>query len=148
MSYQALNQALASKGFEVVDVAQASAMQVRVTGRARHADNWKLVMHRLLKHARTSQSWTLDLSYWGVFREAEDKVVFFWRLIFQCKQGEIAMHYPEMARVVMSAPKSNKVQVTSFPLPGADPNRYQGRHGARVGPAGKVLTGPDLLRRR
>lgn len=146
MSYQALQQALATKGFEIVDVSQTSAMQVRITGRARHADNWKLVMHRLLFCPATA--WTLDLSYWGVAKKGENKVVFFWRLIFQCKQGEIAMHYPEIARIVLSAPKSNKVEVMSFPLPGANPHRYDGRHGARVGPAGKVLTGPDLLRRR
>lgn len=147
MSFQSLQQALASKTFEIVDVDNSTPSQIQIRGRIAPSaqDNWMLMVHRFAFWP--TAAWASDISMAFVARRSDNKLVYFWRLIFQC-QNDISQHYPEIARVIMTAPKSSKIEVTHFPLPGASPNRYAGKHGTRVGPSGKVLTGPDLLRRR
>lgn len=147
MSLHAIKQALAAKHYEIVNLEQPSPQLIRFVGRVKKGedDNWLLVVDRFSFWPTTA--WTSDISMWFLGRKSDRKTVFFWRMLFQCPD-DISAHFPEIARVITSAPRSSKIEVTAFPLPGANPNRYSGRHGARVGPAGKVLTGPDLLRRR
>jgi hypothetical protein len=146
MSLQNVQQALAAKHFQIVNLERPSAQQVRIVGRVvQDNDNWMLVVDRF--NFWPQAAWTSDISMWFLPRHADRKTVFFWRLLFQCTD-DISTYFPEIVRVITSAPRSSKIELTKFPLPGANANRYAGRHGARVGPAGKILTGPDLLRRR
>ncbi len=142
MSLQNLQQALTAKGLQIVDVVQSSPQQVRICGRMKGSvDNWLNLVHGFVFCPETA--WTSDVSLWFVPQKRTGKAVFFWRLLFQCSTGDITEHCPAIIRVIASAPKSNKTQVTSFVLPNARADKYNGR----VGPSGKVLTGPDLIRR-
>jgi hypothetical protein len=138
-----LQSALASKAFETIDVS-ASQNQVRIIGRLPEEqaifENWQLTLHRLLTVMQTAD-WKVDPSKKYEIREADNKLVYKWRLIFQGQ--DIARYFGQIAQTIRTAPRSNRVEMTKFQLTGARPRKYDGH----VGPTGRVATGAAAKRR-
>lgn len=144
LSLNEVRLALGSRHFDIVDL-QPRTQQLRVVGRVPEdkgmTDTWFFTVHGLLSRAAHAP-WNVDVSKAYSLRDTDKKLLYVWRLIFQA-DNPIASHYRDIAQALRNAPRASRAEVTSFPLPGAHPNRYAGR----VGYTGKVVVGRDLLRR-
>ncbi len=150
MSIKLLHQALASRGFEVINQQEAPT-RLQIRGRVQRnlnvERNWLLVVYYLL-------DWDgpcgIDISKQYVKHDGQLRFV--WRIILQqaaslsgtALDGEnITKHLEEVSKRIASAPKSNRVELESFPLYGVGPNRNSK---GNVGPVGKVAVGPAARR--
>ena len=136
--------ALAKRGFEVVEKKE-HPKQLRLMGRvpndANIATNWLLVAHRLLTRSEMA-AWKVDVSKQYILHG--NRILYAWRLVFQSEN--MLAQYADVAGTLRSAPISNRVEVTEFPL-SARANRNGGGTGrGQAGPVGTVRVGADAKR--
>jgi hypothetical protein len=116
-------------GFEIINHSE-SPLQLRISGRQRqdrmnmNVANWHLVMLNLLEREEEAP-WTADFSKHHITRgqKGQKQIVFYWRLIFQVKEGSITEHYGDIVRTILSASHTSRGEITEFPLPGAGKDR-------------------------
>lgn len=139
--------ALAKRGFEVVD-AQEQPRQLRLMGRVASdvniGRNWLLVVHKMLSSsANEANAWKVDASKQYLLHG--NRVLYAWRLIFQGER--LAASYGDIVASITTAPKSNRVEVTEFALPGMRANRNMGGPGkGSAGPIGTIRVGAEAKR--
>lgn len=131
----ALFEALFEKSrFEVVTHSLTDG-QLRVIGRLLHDDggqhiqNWLIVARNLLLAQEKGAAWTVDISKQYFLKGPDDakKIVYGHRLIIQAK--DVRAHFGNIIDVIRGSRPTANVEVTSFPLTGASPDRNTGANG-------------------
>jgi hypothetical protein len=91
--------------------------------------NWLIVARNLLLSQESGSPWKVDISkqYFLKGPEGSKKIVYGHRLLVQAEN--VTQHFEEIVRVVLGSRPSSVVEVNSFPLPGATPDRNVGRNG-------------------
>lgn len=101
---------------------------------------WVLVIVRLLR-ASGNQAipWTCDISKQYVLTTDGSAVLYGWRVIFQCTEGNIEQYLPSIMEEIAKAPRPASVEVTEMPLPGYAPGQTRSTLSPRGKGASSVL---------
>lgn len=141
-----LYEALARRGYFEIVKETAGANQLRLLGRVgKDRTAYLLPVMSMLYDASESPdfNWTVDLSKHH-FKDESGAFRWAWRFIFQSK-APIETCYPSITQVILSAPRPERVEVSSIPLPGYNPNRVRGGQNSRgkgAAAIGEAFTGP------
>ncbi len=113
-------------GFEVLEE-EEKAKRLRISGRCA-LERWSFflpVIYTLNKASSAAGAlWTADIS--KKYFNANDRVLYSWRIIFQTKTDDLRAQYPAIISVIRSAPRPARVELDRQLLPGYQPGDVRG----------------------
>jgi hypothetical protein len=145
-SKRKLYEALMRRGYYEVVEETVRPNQLRLLGRVgKDRTAYLLPVMSVLYDASESPdfNWTIDMSKYH-FKDQGGAFRWAWRFIFQSK-ASIDSCYESIIQVILSAPRPERVEVSSVPLPGYNPNKVRGGQNTRgkgAAAIGEAKTGP------